>query len=119
MDGWELSPGWGCQVGLTLGAERTGGYEAFEVVVAPGLRFPHSPGSCTREIDNGDRICNRVTVTRSDSAGTYRRIPGVEGEDWETVVLQSDSTFWRLIRARGKQSTISLGQIKTRLRVKK
>ncbi len=60
---------------------------------------------------------DRVVVTRHGKPAAV--LVGVEGEDWEAVVLQTDPAFWRLIRARRKQPTISLRQIKTRLRVKK
>lgn len=40
---------------------------------------------------------------------------GVEGQDWETVVLQMDPAFWRLIRARRKQPTLSRDQVRKRL----
>lgn len=43
---------------------------------------------------------------------------GVEGEDWEAVVLQTDPKFWKLIRARRRQPTISLEHLKKRLRIK-
>ena len=60
---------------------------------------------------------DRVVITRHGRPAAV--LVGVEGEDWEAVVLQTDPAFWKLIRARRKQSTISLRQIKTRLRVKK
>ena len=58
----------------------------------------------------------RVIVTRHGKPAAV--LVGVEGEDWEAVVLQTDPTFWKLIRARRKQPTISLKQLKTQLRVK-
>lgn len=60
---------------------------------------------------------DRVVITRHGKPAAV--LVGVEGEDWDAVVLQTDPGFWKLIRARRKQSTISLRQIKTRLRVKK
>ncbi len=60
---------------------------------------------------------DRVVITRHGRPAAV--LVGVEGEEWEAVVLQTDPAFWKLIRARRKQSTISLRQIKTRLRVKK
>jgi hypothetical protein len=43
----------------------------------------------------------------------------VEGDDWDTVLLQTDPTFWHLIRRRRKQSTVSLSQVRAKLRVGK
>ena len=60
---------------------------------------------------------DRVVITRHGKPVAV--LVSVEGEDWEAVVLQTDPAFCRLIRARGKQSTISLGRLKTRLRMKK
>ncbi len=44
---------------------------------------------------------------------------GVEGQGWDAVILETDPTFWKLIRSRRKQATISLGQLKRRLRMKR
>jgi prevent-host-death family protein len=60
---------------------------------------------------------DRVVITRHGKPAAV--LVGVEGEDWEAVVLQTDPAFWKLIRARRKQSTISLRQIKTRLQLKR
>ncbi len=59
---------------------------------------------------------DRVIVTRHGKPAAV--LVGVEGEDWEAVVLQTDPTFWKLIRARRKQPTISLKQLKTQLQMK-
>jgi len=40
---------------------------------------------------------------------------GVEGEEWETVVLQTSAPFWRMIEKRRKEPTISLEEMKDRL----
>jgi hypothetical protein len=40
---------------------------------------------------------------------------GVEGQDWEDIVLQTSPAFWRLIEARRKQETISLAEARLRL----
>lgn len=60
---------------------------------------------------------DRVIITRHGRPAAV--MVGVEGEDWDAVVLQTDPRFWKLIRARRKQPTISLGQLKTRLRMKR
>jgi prevent-host-death family protein len=57
---------------------------------------------------------DRVVITRYGKPAAV--LVGVEGADWETVVLQSDPAFWRLIRTRRKQPTLSLGDLKSRLR---
>jgi prevent-host-death family protein len=59
---------------------------------------------------------DRLVITRHGKPAAV--MVGVEGEDWDTVVLQTDPKFWKLIRARRKQSTISLDQLKKRLRIK-
>jgi len=41
---------------------------------------------------------------------------GIEGKDWETVILETDPTFWKLIQQRRKQPTISLKELKARLK---
>ena len=60
---------------------------------------------------------DRVVITRHGRPAAV--LVGVEGEDWEDVVLHTDPKFWRLIRARRRQPTISLEQLKSRLRIKK
>ena len=60
---------------------------------------------------------DRVVITRHGKPAAV--LVGVEGDDWEAVVLQTDPTFWKLIRERRKQPTISLSQLKTRLRIKR
>ena len=56
---------------------------------------------------------DRVVITRHGRPAAV--LVGVEGEDWEAVVLQTDPQFWKLIRARRRQPTVSLGQLKRRL----
>ena len=57
---------------------------------------------------------DRVIITRHGKPAAV--LVGVEDEDWESVILQSDAAFWRLIHARRKQATLSLEQLKGRLR---
>jgi len=40
---------------------------------------------------------------------------GVEGKDWETVIFETDPTFWNLLQERRKQLTISLRELNARL----
>jgi prevent-host-death family protein len=56
---------------------------------------------------------DRVVITRRGKPTAV--LIGVEGEDWETVMLQTDPTFWRLVQERRKQPTISLSELKARL----
>jgi prevent-host-death family protein len=60
---------------------------------------------------------DRVVITRRGKPAAV--LVGVEGQDWDAVILKTDPTFWRLIRSRRKQPTISLGQLKRRLRMKR
>ncbi len=60
---------------------------------------------------------DRIVITRHGKPAAV--LVGVEDEDWESVVLQTDPKFWKLVLARRKQPTISLGQLKSRLRMKK
>ena len=59
---------------------------------------------------------DRVVITRHGKPAAV--LVGVEGNDWETVVLQTDPKFWKLIRVRRKQPTLSLEQVRARLRAK-
>ena len=44
---------------------------------------------------------------------------GVEGKDWETIIPETDPTFWKLIQQRRKEPTISLKELKARLNRKR
>jgi prevent-host-death family protein len=56
---------------------------------------------------------DRVVITRHGRPAAV--LVGVEGEDWEDVVLQTDPSFWNLIRKRRKEGTISLDELKAEL----
>ncbi len=60
---------------------------------------------------------DRVVITRRGKPAAV--LVGVEGEDWEAVVLETDPKFWKLIRARRRQPTVSLSELKSRLRIRK
>jgi prevent-host-death family protein len=60
---------------------------------------------------------DRVIVTRHGKPAAV--LVGVQGEDWDAVVVQTDPKFWRLIRARRRQPTLSLGQLKRRVGIKR
>lgn len=59
----------------------------------------------------------RVVITRRGKPAAL--LVGVEGKDWETVILETDPTFWKLIQQRRKQPTISLKELEARLKRKR
>ena len=59
----------------------------------------------------------QVVITRHGKPAAV--LVGVEGRDWEDLVLQTSPTFWKLIEDRRKQPTVSLTELKTRLRKRK
>ena len=65
-------------------------------------------------VDDAQR--DRVIITRHGKAAV---LVGVQGEDWDAVVVQTDPKFWRLIRARRRQPTLALGQLKRRVGIKR
>ncbi|MFQ5684381.1 MAG: type II toxin-antitoxin system Phd/YefM family antitoxin [Candidatus Binatia bacterium] len=60
---------------------------------------------------------DRVIITRRGKPAAV--LVGVEGEDWETVILETDPTFWKLVQRRRKQPTISFEELKARLKRKR
>ena len=64
-----------------------------------------------------DAQSDRVVITRRGKPAAV--LVGVEGEDWDSVVLQTDPTFWKLVRSRRRQPTLSLEQLRSRLRMRK
>ena len=60
---------------------------------------------------------DRVVLTRHGRPSAV--LVGVEGEDWETVLLETNAEFWNLIQKRRKQKTISLADMRERLKLKK
>lgn len=69
-----------------------------------------------RELQRHVRECvdasqrGRVVVTRHGVPTAL--IIGVEGSDWETLALQTNPSFWRLIEQRRKDRTVSLDEMK-------
>jgi prevent-host-death family protein len=59
----------------------------------------------------------RVVITRRGRPATV--LVGVEGKDWEDMILQTSPTFWKLIEKRRKQATISLKDLRVRLKTRK
>lgn len=56
---------------------------------------------------------DRVVITRQGKPAAV--MVGVEGQDWESVVLETDPAFWKLISKRRKETTISFQELKTRI----
>jgi len=76
-----------------------------------------------RELQKKVRACideaqrERVVITRHGKPAAV--LVGVERSDWETVVLQTDPNFWKLIQRRRKLPTIPLRELKARLNRKR
>jgi prevent-host-death family protein len=58
---------------------------------------------------------DRVIITKRGKPAAV--LIGVGDKEWESVILQSDPGFWKLIRNRRKQSTLSLEEMRGRLHV--
>lgn len=56
---------------------------------------------------------DRVVVTRRGEPAAV--LLGVEGKDWETVVLETSPAFWELIEARRKEPTLSADELELRI----
>jgi prevent-host-death family protein len=59
----------------------------------------------------------RVVITRRGKPAAL--LLGVEGKDWETVILETDPAFWKLIQERRKEPTIPIKELKARLNRKR
>jgi hypothetical protein len=44
---------------------------------------------------------------------------GVDGKDWEEVALQTSSNFWKLVEERRNQPTISMKELRKRIKKRK
>lgn len=51
-----------------------------------------------------------IVVTRNGRPASL--VIGVEGADWEDLVLQSDPAFWSTIRERRKEQSISADEMR-------
>lgn len=60
---------------------------------------------------------DRVVVTRHGKPAAL--LIGVEGQDWESVVMQTSAPFWKLIEKRRKEKTVSMREVKKRVKVGK
>lgn len=56
---------------------------------------------------------DRVVITQYGQPAAV--VIGVEGMDWEDVVLETNAAFWKFIYHRRNQPTISLEKLKARL----
>jgi len=52
----------------------------------------------------------KVVITRKGRPAAV--LIGVEGEDWESVVLSTSAPFWKLLEKRRNQKTISMQEMK-------
>ena len=57
---------------------------------------------------------DQVVITRHGKPAAL--MIGIEGIDWETVVLETNTKFWDFIQKRRNQPTISLKEMKHRLK---
>lgn len=60
---------------------------------------------------------SRVVVTRHGIPAAL--IIGVEGSDWETLALQTNPSFWRMVEQRRKDRTIALDELRRLVNVKR
>ncbi len=56
---------------------------------------------------------DRVVVTRRGKPAAV--LLGVEGKDWETVVFETNSGFWKLIEERRAEATLSAEELEREL----
>lgn len=77
----------------------------------------------TRDLQKRIKQC--VDMSQQDQIVVTRRgkpaaiLLGVEGKDRGDVVLQTSSRFWKLIEGRRKESTLSMKELRTRLKKRK
>ena len=57
---------------------------------------------------------DRIVITRHGKPAAV--MVGVEGKDWEDLVLQTSPSFWRLVKERREQPTISVAELRSRLK---
>ena len=76
-----------------------------------------------RELQKHVRGCvkaaqrGRVVVTRHGIPTAL--IIGVEGTDWETLALQTNPSFWRMIEKRRSERTLPLEAMRKFVRIRK
>ncbi len=60
---------------------------------------------------------DKVVITRHGKPAAV--LVGVEGKDWADVALQTSSTFWKLVEGRRKEPTVSMKELRNRLKKRK
>jgi len=60
---------------------------------------------------------DRIVITRRGKPAAV--MVGVEGKDWEEVALQTSSYFWKLVEERRNQPTISMKELRKRIKKRK
>jgi prevent-host-death family protein len=76
-----------------------------------------------RDLQKNIKEC--VDISQEDQVVITRRgkpaavMVGVEGKDWEDVMLQTSSRFWKLIEERRNQPTVSMKELRARLKRRK
>jgi antitoxin (DNA-binding transcriptional repressor) of toxin-antitoxin stability system len=67
------------------------------------------------------RIRSTVDIAQEEGVVLTRHgepvalVVGLEGMDWEDVLLQTSRSFWKMIQTRRKQKTIPLREMRDRL----
>ena len=67
--------------------------------------------SIKEAVDSSQR--DRVVVTRRGKPAAV--LVGVEGRDWESVVLETSPEFWKLIEERRAEPTLSVEELEREL----
>ena len=57
---------------------------------------------------------DRVVVTRNGKPAAL--LIGVEGQDWESLILQTSPRFWKLIEKRRTEKAIPIRKMRTRVK---
>ena len=60
---------------------------------------------------------HKVVITRHGKPAAV--LVGVEGKDWGDVALQTSPSFWKLIEETRKETTLSMKELRTRLKKRK
>lgn len=63
-------------------------------------------------VDAAQKDC--VVVTRNGKPAAL--LIGVEGQDWESVVLQTSARFWKLIDDRRAEETVPIAKMRRRVK---
>lgn len=72
-----------------------------------------------RELQRSIKQCvqysqkDRVVITQHGEPSAV--IIGVKGMDWESVVMETSAPFWKMIRKRRSQPTLSLAEARSRV----